>query len=72
MRKRTQFINSMKKNGIHTVFHYLSLHSSPFYSGKYSGKELPNSDRFMQTLLRLPFYYELSLDQVNYICSKAK
>ena len=69
MLNRTQFIDSMKEKGIHVVFHYLSLHSSPFYSDKYTGKELPNSDRFMKTLVRLPFFYDLSLDQVNYICS---
>lgn len=69
---RSQFIEYMKKNGIHTVFHYLSLHKSPYYSSKYNGDALPNCDRFAENLVRLPFYYELSHLQVEFICSKIK
>ncbi len=59
IQQRTELIEKLKREKIHPVFHYLSLHKSPFYIGKHDGRELPNSDRFAECLLRLPFYYEL-------------
>ncbi|HAM99576.1 MAG TPA: dTDP-4-amino-4,6-dideoxygalactose transaminase [Marinilabiliales bacterium] len=58
--QRNQLLTFLKQHGVHAVFHYLSLHSSPFYSNKYRGNPLPNSDHFSDTLVRLPFYFELS------------
>ena len=58
--QRTLFIEHMKNNGIYAVFHYLSLHKSPYYQLKYEGKELANSDRYTDCLVRLPLYFELS------------
>ena len=42
------------------VFHYLSLEKAPYFEGKHDGRDLPNSHRFADCLLRLPFYYELT------------
>jgi dTDP-4-amino-4,6-dideoxygalactose transaminase len=58
--QRTALIEHLKKNGVHAVFHYLSLHKSAFYKGKYDGAELKNSDHYTDCLLRLPLYYELA------------
>lgn len=66
--ERTALISALKGKGIHAVFHYISLHSSEYYSDKHDGRILPNSDRYTNTLVRLPLYYELSLDQVDMIC----
>lgn len=68
--QRTELIMSLKENGIHVVFHYLSLHSSEYYQDKYTGNALPNSDFFSDTLVRLPLFYELTDEQVDYICEK--
>jgi dTDP-4-amino-4,6-dideoxygalactose transaminase len=57
--QRTQLIEKLKENKIHAVFHYLSLHKSPFYQDKHNGRHLPQTDFYSDTLLRLPFYYEL-------------
>ncbi len=65
--ERSDLINHMKKEMIYPVFHYLSLHKSPFYAGKYTGPSLPNTDRYTDTLLRLPLYFELSDEQVKAI-----
>jgi dTDP-4-amino-4,6-dideoxygalactose transaminase len=70
--ERTKLIEHLKKNGIHAVFHYQSLHNSPYYSGKNKRLYLPQADRFSDCLLRLPLYYELTLDQVNQISEKVK
>ena len=62
---RTQLINHLKSNGVQAVFHYLSLHKSSFYKDKHDGRELPNCDKFSDSLVRLPFFYELSDQQLQ-------
>jgi dTDP-4-amino-4,6-dideoxygalactose transaminase len=57
--KRTEAINILKSKGIHSVFHYLSLHKSPYYTDKHDGRDLKESDRYTDCLLRLPMFYEL-------------
>ena len=64
---RTQFMNYLKMNGVISTFHYLPLHSSAFYCAKHDGRELPNCDRYADTLVRLPLYYELSDTEVDKI-----
>ena len=70
---RTKFIQHLKDKGILSVFHYLSLHKSSYYE-KYSTRksELPNSDMFSDCLVRLPLFYELTDEQVEYIINMIK
>jgi dTDP-4-amino-4,6-dideoxygalactose transaminase len=68
--ERTKLIAYLKKNEIQAVFHYQSLHKSPFYKSRYKGAELPNSDRYSDCLLRLPLYYDLKFKEVEHICEK--
>ena len=70
---RTKFIQHLKDKGILSVFHYLSLHKSSYYE-KYSTRksELPNSDMFSDCLVRLPLFYELTNEQVEYIINTIK
>jgi dTDP-4-amino-4,6-dideoxygalactose transaminase len=58
--EREKLIQYLKKEDILSVFHYLSLHKSQFYSSKCQGTELPKSDHFSDCLVRLPFFFELS------------
>ncbi|MGE0567503.1 MAG: dTDP-4-amino-4,6-dideoxygalactose transaminase [Bacteroidia bacterium] len=67
LEERTKLIAYLKERNIMAVFHYLSLHKSEYYKSKHDGRELPNCDNYSDRLLRLPFYYELSNDQVKYI-----
>lgn len=67
--ERTQLVQYLKERKIMSVFHYLSLHSSAFYADKHDGRDLPNSDRYTECLLRLPLYYELSDSQVDRVCA---
>ena len=62
--KRTDFIAKMKERDVLCVFHYLALHDSEFYRGKHDGRHLPNCDRYVDCLVRLPLYYELNPDLV--------
>ncbi len=72
LEERTQLIQHLKNNGIQGVFHYISLHRSPFYANKHDGRILLNSDKFSDTLLRLPFYYELTEEDLAYIVQTIK
>jgi dTDP-4-amino-4,6-dideoxygalactose transaminase len=67
--ERTRLVEHMKRRNIMTVFHYLSLHASPFYADKHDGRTLSNSDRYTDCLLRLPLFYELTDQQVVRVCT---
>ena len=65
---RTALIKHLKDNGVLAVFHYLSLHSSPYYADKHDGRELVECDRYADCLVRLPMYYDLKDEEINWIC----
>lgn len=69
---RKECIIRLKNKNIHAVFHYLSLHKSPFYNSQYKGEPLPLTDFYSDSLLRLPMYYELSKIDVELIISAVK
>jgi len=69
---RSGLIEYLKEHNIHAVFHYLSLHKSPYYNNNHDGGELTNCDSFSETLLRLPMYYELSASEVQRISNCIK
>lgn len=67
--ERTAFISFLAENGVHSVFHYIPLHTAP--AGQKFGR-FHGEDRYTtaesERLARLPMYYGLSLEQVDYIC----
>jgi len=67
LKQRTSLINYLKKRNIISVFHYLSLHKSTYYKPFWDGKELPQSDRYADCLVRLPLFYELGSEQLDLI-----
>ncbi len=69
LESRSKIIDQLKKENIHAVFHYISLHSSNYYIQKHDGRKLIQSDRYTDTLLRLPLFYELSSDSIETICT---
>ncbi len=68
LEERTALIKHLKDHGILAVFHYLSLHSSPYYTDKHDGRELPECDCYADCLVRLPMYYDLKDEEVAGIC----
>ena len=64
---RSKLISHLKQNDVHAVFHYLSLHNSPYYENKHDGRILKNSDMYTDCLVRLPLFYELENEQVDLI-----
>lgn len=70
--QRANLINRLKENGVHAVFHYLSLHNSQYYKNLHDGRELPNADFFSENLVRLPLFFELTEDDADMIISLIK
>jgi dTDP-4-amino-4,6-dideoxygalactose transaminase len=68
--QRNNLIDSLKTNGFHSVFHYLSLHKSPYYKITHDGRSLENSDKFTDCLLRLPMFYDLEVADIENIVNK--
>ena len=72
LKERTALIERLKEKGILAVFHYLSLHSSPFYLNKHDGRALPFCDLYADRLVRLPLFFELEDSDVDLICAEIK
>ena len=70
--ERTSLIKFLNENGVNAVFHYLSLHNSPYYAHKHDGRELAFADQYSDCLIRLPFYYDLQDEEVELVASKVK
>jgi dTDP-4-amino-4,6-dideoxygalactose transaminase len=68
--QRSALIQYLKDAGIYAVFHYQSLHQSPYFVGKHDGRYLPNCEKYTDRLVRLPLYYELTPNQQEYIHQK--
>ena len=60
LEERDNLIKAFKADEILAVFHYLSLHKSPFYREQHDKRNLPNSDNFANCLIRLPMFYSLT------------
>lgn len=69
LEQRSHYIQKLKEKDILAVFHYISLHSSPYYHKKHDGRVLVNSDKFTDTLLRLPLFFELTENEIDTIIS---
>ena len=69
LEERQKLTEYLKENGVLAVFHYLSLHRSPYYSKKHGKRKLPNADKYSDTLLRLPLFFEMNLDMVDIVVS---
>ena len=69
--ERTKLLNFLKTNGIGAVFHYVPLHSS--IAGKKYGEfigEDKYTTRESERLIRLPMFYALKDEEIDYIIEK--
>lgn len=73
LEERTRLIQHLKQNDILAVFHYIPLHNAPAGQkyGRFAGED-HYTTKESERILRLPLYYGLQEDQVEYICEKVK
>jgi dTDP-4-amino-4,6-dideoxygalactose transaminase len=69
LEERTALMKHLKEHGILSVFHYLSLHASPYFKDKHDGRPMKVADRYADTLLRLPLFYDLTIEEHDVICN---
>ena len=71
--ERTALAAHLKESDILAVFHYVPLHSAPAGTkfGRFHGEDRYTTNTF-ERLLRLPMYYGLGTDNVEFICDKIK
>lgn len=72
---RSRFMNRYLKeeNGIYAVSHYVPLHTAPagLKFGRFHGEDRYTTKE-SERLVRLPMYYGLRMDQVDYICDTVR
>ena len=73
VKERTELIAFLKENGIMSVFHYIPLHTAPagLKFGRFHGEDRYTTKE-SERLARLPMYYGLQEEQVDYICDKVR
>lgn len=70
--QRDELISYLRDHEIWSVFHYQSLHKSEFFKPSHDGRELPNSDRYSDNLVRLPFYFEMTVEEQDQVINTIK
>ena len=70
---RTDFIEALKKDGVNSVFHYIPLHSAPagHKFGRFDGED-EYTTRESERLVRLPLYYNLTLEDREHVIDSVK
>lgn len=73
LEERTRLISFMKEQGVGCVFHYIPLHSAPAGRkfGRFYGEDVYTT-RESERLMRLPMYYGLEAEQIDYVIEKIK
>ena len=68
---RNELIAFLKANGVSAAFHYTPLHSSEFGKnhGAFVGEDIYTT-QLSSRLLRLPLYYGLKHEEIEYVASK--
>lgn len=71
--ERTALINFLKSKGVMSVFHYIPLHTAPagLKYGRFHGED-KYTTKESERLTRLPMFYGLTLEQVDYISDQVK
>ncbi len=69
--ERTELIAYLKTKNVMSVFHYIPLHTAPAGQkfGRFHGED-KYTTRESERLTRLPMFYGLTLEQVDYICEQ--
>jgi len=65
---RNQFIEELKKRGIHTSVHFIPLYRFTYYKNmSYRAEDYPNSEWIFERVLSLPIYPSMTDEEIYYV-----
>ena len=68
---RETLLAHLKSKGIHAVFHYVPLHTSPMGNTLgYQAGDLPVTEDLAARLVRLPMFYEITREEQQFVVSE--
>ena len=69
---RTALMADLETDGVPTRPYFVPIHLQPFYRERfgYRGGEFPVTEAVARTTLALPFFSEMTEEQVDYVCSR--
>ena len=67
---RDAMLSHLRAKGYGAVFHYIPLHSSPYFRSRHAGSPLPNSERHSACILRFPLFHSLEKRTVNEVADE--
>ncbi len=72
--EKWKLFNFLAKKKIFLQVHYTPIHLQPFYRAKFGYKkgDFPVAEKFFEDEISLPIYYNLSIKEVNKICTLIK
>ena len=68
--EKSKLIKFLNSKNIYPASHYFPLHLSPFFFKMHDGRELKNSVKFSDCLLRLPLHLNLRNSDIDYISNE--
>ena len=73
LEERSALHSFLREKGVGSDYHYLPLHSAPegLRAGRLSGEDKYTTKEF-ERLLRLPMYYKLGKENIEYVCDMIK
>ena len=73
LEERSALQSFLREKGVGSAFHYVPLHSAPegLRAGRLSGEDKYTTKEF-ERLLRLPMYYKLGKENIEYVCDMIK
>ena len=73
LKERTALLSYLKEKGVNAVFHYIPLHSAPAGKkyGRFSGEDRYTT-RESERLVRLPLYYGITEEEMDFVVEKIK
>jgi dTDP-4-amino-4,6-dideoxygalactose transaminase len=70
--ERDSLLKHLRESEVHAVFHYIPLHSSPYFATSHPDRTLPHCDHHSDTLLRLPLFDSLKPAQIERISAAVR
>lgn len=67
IKRKAEFINELKKNGVGAQVHYIPVHTQPYYSKIAKDVKLPISEKLYKTILSIPIHTSMRIKDADYV-----